>query len=74
MLDGTAQALLPEEWWTELEKDPNHRQSSVWPVVSMGDLLDGGKEVLVLVEDSLTREREMRVGVDDGVGSVDGEG
>ena len=40
----------------------------------MGDLLDGGREVLVLEEDSLTREREMRVGVDDGVGSVDGEG
>ena len=74
MLGGRAQALLPEEWSSELEKDPSHRQSSVWPVVSRGDLLDGGKEVLVLVEDSLTREREMRVGVDDGVGSVDGEG
>ena len=74
MLVGRAQALLPEEWWTELEKGPSHRQSSVWPVVSRGDLLDGGREVLVLVEDSLTRERERRVGEDDGVGSVDGEG
>ena len=74
MLGGRAQAWLPEEWWSELEKGPSHRQSSVWPVVSRGDLLDGGREVLVLVEDSLTREREMRAGVDDGVGSVDGEG
>ena len=74
MLGGRAQALLPEEWWTELEKGPSHRQSSVWPVVSRGDLLDGGREVLVLEEDSLTREREMRAGEDDGVGSVDGEG
>ena len=74
MLGGRAQALLPEEWSSELEKDPSHRQSSVWPVVSREDLLDGGREVLVLEEDSLTRERETRVGEDDGVGSVDGEG
>ena len=73
MLDGRAQALLPEEWSSELGKDPSHRQSSVWPVVSRGDLLDGGREGLVLVEDSLTREREMRGVVDGGV-NVDGEG
>ena len=74
MLDGRAQALLPEEWWTELGMGPSHRQSSVWPVVSREDLLDGGREVLVLEEDSLTRERELRVGEDDGVGSVAGAG
>ena len=72
MLGGKARAWLPEEWWSELEKGPSHKQSSVWPVVLAGDL-GGGKGVLVSVEGSLTREREMRGVVDGGV-NVDGEG
>ena len=72
MLVGRAQAWLPEEWWSELEKGPSHKQSSAWPVVLVGDLA-GGKGVLVSVEGSLIRARGMRGGGGGG-GIVDGEG
>jgi len=71
MLGGKARAWLPEEWWSELEKGPSRKQSSVWPVVLAGDL-GGGKGVLVSVEGSLIRARGMRGGGGGG-GIVDGE-
>ena len=72
MLGGRVPVWSPEEWWSELEKGPSRKQSSASPVVLRGDLV-GGREVPVLVEGSLTRERGMRGVVDGGV-NVDGEG
>ena len=72
MLVGRVQASWLEEWWSELEKGPSHKQSSVWPVVLTGDLA-GCKGALVWEVGSLIRARVMREAVDGG-GNVDGEG
>ena len=71
MLGGKAQAWLPEEWWSELEKGPSRKQSSAWPVVLTGDLA-GGRVALVWVVGSLIHVRGMKEGVDGG-GNVGGE-